>query len=97
VEWKRVSRRRPRRVDTGVMPRRGGPPPRCFLRNPTAMDDDGAGHDAFATDALWTPSPFFQDPATYETSLFAPIQLDGKSRRVPQFTRRPADGAQSPP
>ncbi|KAJ4353566.1 uncharacterized protein N0V89_005296 [Didymosphaeria variabile] len=43
------------------------------------MDDDGVAYDAFATDRLWKTSSFFGDPATYETSLFAPIQLDGKS------------------
>ncbi|KAJ4289175.1 hypothetical protein N0V90_011517 [Kalmusia sp. IMI 367209] len=45
-------------------------------------DMDGAGivHDAFATERLWKPSAFFEDPATYESSLFAPVQLDGMSR-----------------
>ncbi|KAF2451032.1 hypothetical protein P171DRAFT_378527 [Karstenula rhodostoma CBS 690.94] len=44
------------------------------------MDGHGDGYDAFATDRLWKASSFFEDPATYETSLFAPIQLD-----VPQI------------
>ncbi|OAG06049.1 uncharacterized protein CC84DRAFT_1119689 [Paraphaeosphaeria sporulosa] len=44
------------------------------------MGDDGEDHDAFATDGLWKPSSFFEDPATHKTSLFAPIQLD-----VPQI------------
>ncbi|KAF9730919.1 hypothetical protein PMIN04_004003 [Paraphaeosphaeria minitans] len=41
------------------------------------MDHHGDNHDAdaFATDSLWKPSSFFDDPTTYETSLFAPIQL----------------------
>lgn len=46
------------------------------------MDDHGDDYDAFATDRLWKPSAFFDDPATYKTSLFAPIELDGKSHRV---------------
>lgn len=46
------------------------------------MDSDGQAYDAFATDRLWKSSSLFEDPATYESSLFAHIQLDGNSRRV---------------
>ena len=42
-------------------------------------DDDGDGaHDAFATGRLWKASSLFDDPAMYNSSLFAPIELDGK-------------------
>lgn len=44
------------------------------------MDDDDLARDAFGTHDLWKPSSFFQDPTTYESSLFAPLQLDGKER-----------------
>jgi len=44
------------------------------------MDDDFIG-DAFATDNLWKPSAFFQDPSTYESLLFAPLLFDGMFRR----------------
>lgn len=60
------------------------------------MDDDGDGYDAFATDRLWQPSAFFEDPATYKTSLFAPVELDGKSRRVSHARVAPANSPQCP-
>lgn len=46
------------------------------------MDDDGLMEDAFTTENLWKSSTFFQDPSTYESSLFAPLQLEGLFRRV---------------
>ena len=48
------------------------------------MDGDGQVDDVFATGRLWKSSSLFEDPATYESSLFAPIQLDGDflSRRA---------------
>ncbi|KAF1968505.1 hypothetical protein BU23DRAFT_479911 [Bimuria novae-zelandiae CBS 107.79] len=38
--------------------------------------DDEAVHDVFSTNRLWKSSALLEDPATYESSLFAPIQLD---------------------
>jgi hypothetical protein len=46
------------------------------------MEDDFFGHDAFSTKNLWKPSAFFQDPNTDDSSLFAPLELDGAPRRV---------------
>lgn len=44
------------------------------------MEDDTSIHDVFTTEHLWKPSEFFKDPTTYESQLFAPLQLDGTSR-----------------
>lgn len=46
------------------------------------MDDDDGIADAFTSDHLWTPSSFTDDPSSYESSLFVPLQLDGKPCRV---------------
>lgn len=53
------------------------------------MDADDPAHDVFSSDYLWKKSTLFQDAETYESSLFAPLELDSKSRRVcfPQTTR----------
>src|SRR4051794_14278855 len=42
--------------------------------------DDDLLHDAFATHHLWKSSSLFDDATTYESLLFAPLQLDGESR-----------------
>ncbi|KAF2122307.1 Spc98 family-domain-containing protein [Lophiotrema nucula] len=40
------------------------------------MDDGDLVPDAFATEGLWRPSRFFDDPTNYESSLFGPLELD---------------------
>ncbi|KAF2639609.1 hypothetical protein P280DRAFT_508044 [Massarina eburnea CBS 473.64] len=44
------------------------------------MDEDL--HDSFATNRLWQPSSFLEDPATFAPSLFAPLQLDVSSIKI---------------
>ncbi|KAF2713244.1 hypothetical protein K504DRAFT_530264 [Pleomassaria siparia CBS 279.74] len=50
-------------------------------------------HDAFATDNLWKSSSFFEDPSTYENSLFAPLQFDVPSIKLnyPYAPKEPLD------
>ncbi|KAF2870553.1 Spc98 family-domain-containing protein [Massariosphaeria phaeospora] len=40
------------------------------------MDDEDALYDAFTSRHLWKSSTFFDDPSGYDSSLFAPLQLD---------------------
>src|SRR4051794_23261607 len=61
------------------------------------MDNEDFIHNVFTTDHLWKPSRFSDDPASYESSLFLPIQLDGGSRRVSVFTRRELSNPQQCP
>ncbi|KAF2193076.1 hypothetical protein K469DRAFT_652879 [Zopfia rhizophila CBS 207.26] len=46
------------------------------------MDDDDFIHNVFTTDHLWKPSSFFEDSSAYESSLFAPLQLDVPSTKL---------------
>lgn len=71
---------------TPAEPQRCGP-----LRS--AMDGDDSIEDVFTSNNLWKASSFTDDPATYESSLFAPLQLDGV---LPPLTRRARLTAPSP-
>ncbi|KAF2010391.1 hypothetical protein BU24DRAFT_399704 [Aaosphaeria arxii CBS 175.79] len=59
------------------------------------MDDNGCVRDVFATDELWKPSSFFEDPFTQESTLFAPIELDLPSIQLdhPYAPKGPLDKA----
>ncbi|KAF2658172.1 hypothetical protein K491DRAFT_625122 [Lophiostoma macrostomum CBS 122681] len=56
------------------------------------MDDD-LRYEAFATEGLWKPSSFFQDPFAFDTPLFAPLQLDVPSIQLqnPYAPKEPLD------
>lgn len=51
----------------------------------TTMDEAGEAHNIFNSDQLWKQSSLFADPDSYESTLFAPLQLDSMSRRVPPY------------
>ncbi|KAF2265920.1 hypothetical protein CC78DRAFT_559589 [Lojkania enalia] len=46
------------------------------------MDDEGLIHDVFSSDSFWKPSTFLDDPTTYESSLFTPLEFDVPSIRL---------------
>lgn len=46
------------------------------------MDPDDGDHNVFSSNDLWKQSAFFQDPDTYESFLFAPLELDSRFCRV---------------
>jgi hypothetical protein len=51
------------------------------------MDEGDAVHNVFSSDRLWKQSSLYEDAETYESSLFAPLQLDSKSRLPVQYSR----------
>lgn len=42
------------------------------------MEEEDAIHNAFSSSGLWKQSSFYQDPDTFESALFTPLQLDSK-------------------
>jgi hypothetical protein len=57
----------------GVIPHRSSAPP-------TAMEGEDAIYDVFSSAGLWKESTLFADSDPYESTLFAPLQLDSKRR-----------------
>ena len=45
-------------------------------------DDDDAIHDVFSSNHLWKGANLYEETERYESSLFAPLQLDSRSHRV---------------
>jgi hypothetical protein len=45
----------------------------------TAMEGEDAIHDVFSSAGLWKESTLFADSDPYESTLFAPLQLDSKT------------------
>ncbi|ORY18519.1 Spc98 family-domain-containing protein [Clohesyomyces aquaticus] len=59
----------------------------------STMDDDNHIHSPFNTDHLWKRSAFLEDSATYQSSLFASIELDIPTIKFdhPYAPRKPLD------
>lgn len=47
-----------------------------------AMDDDNAEYNPFSSSHVWNQTASCQDVATYDSSLFAPLELDSMFNRV---------------
>ena len=66
--------------------------------NPIMESEEKLVDHVFATDSLWKPSAFLDDPNAHESFLFEPLELDRELRRVSFLTRRVASNrVQSPP
>lgn len=49
----------------------------------SATMDEGDGiHNVFSSDHLWEQSTLFEETDVYQSSLFAPLQLDSRFCRV---------------
>jgi len=60
------------------------------------MDDHDHAYDAFTSSHLWQASSLYEDPATFESSLFAPIQLDGMFARLLRTRQTASNRVQFP-
>jgi hypothetical protein len=45
---------------------------------PTVMEDEVSADDVFSSGHLWKQSTLFADPNAFDSTLFAPLQLDSK-------------------
>jgi hypothetical protein len=51
------------------------------------MDGEAAVDDVFSSGQLWKQSTLFADSDAYESTLFAPLQLDSESIACPHAQR----------
>lgn len=73
--------------------RRAGPVlsascPTLFLPTVQTMDDDDAAYNPFSSSHVWKQTANNDELGTYELSLFAPLELDSRSSRVPDAQTR---------